>query len=199
MHPYVISASRREDLPSFRPEFLMTGIKNGYIDMINPWSSYKIYFNKVKLAVFWTKNPQPLIKYLDELPFKYYFQYSLNGYPEYELKVPPTIERIQTFKELSDKIGKERVIWRFDPIIITDKVTEDVVLKRIEKIGNELYNYTEKLVFSYIDPYKKLGNEFKEIPDDAKIRVAKQLLEFNKKWNLKLATVLNYLTNPKQY
>ena len=190
MNPYVISVSRREDIPAFRSDFLIKGIEKGYVNMINPFSGsdYRINFDKVKLAVFWTKNPKPMIKYLDKLPFKYYFQFTLNGYPEYELKVPPIKERIETFKELSNKIGKEKVIWRFDPIIISDKVSEDILLKRIEKIGNEIHNYTEKLVFSYIDPYKKLGNQFKEIPDDVKVRVAKQIVEFNKSWKLKLAT-----------
>lgn len=188
MEPYVISVSRREDIPAFRSEWFMEKLEKGHIDMISPWSNYQISFKKVKLAVFWTKNPQPMIKYLDKLPFKYYFQYTLNGYPEYELKVSPIKERIETFKELSDKIGKERVIWRFDPIIISNKVPEDILLKRIERIGNEIHNYTEKLVFSFIDPYKKLKEQFKEIPDDTKIRIAKQIVEFNKNWKLELAT-----------
>ena len=109
MHPYIISASRREDIPAFKPDFLIKGIEKGYVDMVSPWSSYKIYFDKVKLAVFWSKNPKPLIPYLDKLPFKYYFQFTLNGYPEYELKVPSILERIETFKELSNKIGKEKI------------------------------------------------------------------------------------------
>jgi len=188
MNPYVISVSRREDIPAFRSEWFMEKIEKGFVTLTSPWSTYDVSFDKVKLAVFWSKNPQPMIKYLDKLPFKYYFQFTLNGYPEYELKVPPIKERIETFKELSNKIGKEKVIWRFDPIIISDKVSEDILLKRIEKIGNEIHNYTEKLVFSYIDPYKKLGNQFKEIPDDVKVRVAKQIVEFNKNWKLKLAT-----------
>jgi hypothetical protein len=188
MEPHIISVSRREDIPAFRGDWFMEKIKKGYVNMVNPWSTYTISFEKVKLAVFWSKNPRPFMKYLDSLPFKYYFQFTLNGYPEYELEVPPILERIETFKELSDKIGRECVIWRFDPIIISDKITEEKLLRRIEKIGNEIHNYTEKLVFSYIDPYKKLGNKFKEVPDDVKIRISKQLIEFNKDWGLKLAT-----------
>ena len=190
MHPYIISASRREDIPAFRSEFLIKGLERGYIDMFNFYSnsSYKIYFDKVKLAVFWSKNPRPLMKYLDELPFKYYFQFTLNDYPEYEHNVPPLDERIQTFIDLSNKIGKKKVIWRYDPLIIDYQISEDDLMNRIKNIGDQLYKYTEKLVFSYVDPYKKLGNEFKEIPDNIKISVANKLIELNKNWGLKLGT-----------
>jgi len=190
MHPHIISVSRREDLPAFRSNFLINGIKKGYVDMFNFFSNsnYRIYFDKVKLAVFWTKNPRPLIEHLDKLPFDFYFQFTLNDYPEYELKVPPLQERIETFKELSDKIGNGRVIWRFDPIIIQDSISETELLNRIKNIGDQLHSYTEKLVFSYVDPYRKLGYDFKEVPNDTKISVAKKLIEFNEDWNLKLAT-----------
>ena len=188
MDPYIISASRREDIPAFRGDWFMEKVKKGEVNMTSPWSNYTISFEKTKLAVFWSKNPRPFMKHLDDLPFKYYFQFTLNDYPEYELNVPTLDERIETFKELSKKIGKKRVIWRFDPIIIDNLITEEDLLNRIKKIGDELNSYTEKLVFSYIDPYKKLGVEFKEIPDDIKIRVAEKLIEFNKEWQLDLAT-----------
>lgn len=188
MKPYIISASRREDIPAFRTNWLLNVLEFGHVDMTNMYSNYVISFENVKLMVFWTKNPFPLIKHLDEFPFDFYFQYTLNDYPEFELNVPSLEQRINTFKCLSKKIGKEKVIWRFDPCIINNQITEEELLKRIKFIGDQLYNYTEKLVFSYIDPYNKLNNEFTEIPIDSKIQIAKQLIEFNKNWNLKLAT-----------
>jgi len=188
MKPYIISASRREDIPAFRSKWLMSCLDKGVVEMSNFYGTYEVSFEKVKMFVFWTKNPKPLIKYLDEFPFKYYFQFTLNNYPEYELNVPSIEERIEVFKELSNKIGKDKVIWRFDPIIINNKILFDDVMCRLEKIGNEIYPYTEKLVFSFIDPYKKLGNKFKEISDVDKIKVANKLVEFNKKWKLELGT-----------
>ena len=190
MEPYIISASRREDLPAFRADWFMEKIKKGHVNMFNFFSNsnYEVSFKKVKLAVFWSKYPRPIMKYLDELPFDYYFQYTLNDYCEYEPNVPLLEERIKTFQELSDKIGKERVIWRFDPIIVDNNVSMSDVLRRIQNIGDQIHSYTEKLVFSFIDPYKKLGFEFTEIPDDKKIILAKGILLLNKKWGLKLAT-----------
>jgi len=190
MEPNIISVSRREDIPAFRGDWFMDRLKEGYVTLNNPFSGkdYQINFDKTYFAVFWTKNPKPFMKHLNELPFNYYFQYTLNDYPEYELNVPPLDERIKTFKELSDEIGAEKVIWRFDPIIINDTINEDEILKRIQNIGDQLIEYTYKLVFSFIDPYKKLGNKFQEIDVDTKISIAKKLVELNKKWNFTIST-----------
>ena len=58
----------------------------------------------------------------------------------------------------SSLIGKEKVIWRFDPIILTSELTPHEILKRIWNIGNQLKGYTDKLVFSFIDikSYRKV-------------------------------------------
>ena len=143
MTPYIISASRREDIPAFRTEWFLEKLKEGKVIMSSSFTDYEISFEKTKLIVFWTKNPQPLIEHLDKIPYKYYFHFSLNDYPEYELNIPSLEERIKTFQELSDRIGKHKVIWRYDPIIVNQKIRSDEILSRIENIGNQLYNYTE--------------------------------------------------------
>ena len=70
----------------------------------------------------------------------------------------PLQERIDTFKRLVDKLGKGHVIWRFDPLVLTDTIGMDDLLDKIKNIGNQLKGYTEKLVFSYADilAYKKV-------------------------------------------
>lgn len=188
MEPNIISVSRREDIPAFRSEWFMQKLKDGKVDLSNFYQSYEVSFINTKFAVFWTKNPKPLLKHLKNLPFQYYFQYTLNDYPEYELNVPSLEYRIKIFKALSEHIGKEKVIWRFDPIIVNNRISEDDIISRIKFIGDELYNHTEKLVFSYIDPYQKLGETFKEIDNSVKVSIANRLIELNKKWGLKLAT-----------
>ena len=188
MNPYIISVSRREDIPAFKPGWFIDRIKDGYVNMNSFYGEYQISFEKTKLAIFWTKNPKPLIKYLEDIPFDYYFQFTLNDYPEYEKNVPPLSDRIQTFIDLSNKIGKNKVIWRYDPIIINEKINQKDLLSRIKNIGDQIFPYTNKLVFSYIDPYKKLGNKFEEIDDDIKISTAKYLIDINKNWGLKLST-----------
>ena len=109
-----------------------------------------------------------MLERLDELNrfgFCYYFQFTLNDYEAEQLEpnVPPLEERIETFKRLSQKIGKERVIWRFDPIILTDRLTCDDILSRIRYIGDCLASYTQKLVISFadIDNYPKVRNNLR--------------------------------------
>lgn len=165
--PVIISASRSTDIPAFYSKWLINRIKNNYIVWYNPFNQQPMYvaFSYCKVIVFWTKNPKPLIPYLQELDAKgisYYFQYTINDYEKEKLEpnVPTLQQRINTFKELSTKIGKEKVIWRFDPIIVSQQLTTQEILTRIKNIGNQLKWYTNKLVFSFIDiePYKKVKN-----------------------------------------
>ena len=108
------------------------------------------------MIVFWTKNPAPIIPYLPELDKRgihYYFQVTLNDYvkEEFEPNVPSVKSRLNTFIQLSELIGKERVIWRFDPLIVTPQLTTQMMLSRIRGLHNCLKDYTEKLVFSFVE------------------------------------------------
>lgn len=122
-------------------------------------------FKNMKAIVFWTKNPKPIIPHLSELDKRgihYYFQVTLNDYVRegFEPNLPSVEERVETFRNLSNLIGKERVIWRFDPLIITPEITPRNLLSRIWKIGNMLKGSTDKLVFSFVDvlSYRKVQN-----------------------------------------
>jgi DNA repair photolyase len=160
--PVIISASRSTDIAAFHTEWLINRLKSGYVSWINPFrKSDPIYvsFKEARLFVFWTKNPVPLMEYLpfiDELGLNYYFQYTLNDYEKegFEPNIPSLKHRIKTFKRLSELIGKERVIWRFDPLLLTFNLTVSELLNRISSIGNELVTYTNKLVFSFADILK---------------------------------------------
>ena len=136
---------------------------------------------------------------LDEMGINYYFQFTVNDYETegYEPNVPRLAGRIDTFKDLSEKIGPERVIWRFDPLLLTDLVGIPELLKKIEKVGHELHPYTRKLVFSFADinSYKKVQNnlnrshitwhEFLELQMH---EMTTGLVDLNRNWGLKLAT-----------
>jgi hypothetical protein len=162
--PFIISASRSTDIPSFFSKWFFNRLEKGYVTWKNPFNQKEQYisFNETKIIVFWSKNPRPIMPYLEELnkrEIKYYFQFTLNDYEKENLEpnVPELENRINTFKKLSNLIGKEKVIWRFDPLILSDFITVDDLLAKIENIGNQIYNYTEKLVFSFADigVYKK--------------------------------------------
>ncbi|MFW5871632.1 MAG: DUF1848 domain-containing protein [bacterium] len=163
--PVIISASRSTDIPAFYAKWFINRIKKGHIVWYNPFNQQPLYvsFKNCKVIVFWTKNPSliiPYLKELDKIGIHYYFQYTLNDYEKelFEPNVPALAKRINTFKELSNLIGKEKVIWRFDPIILTSELTPREILKRIWNIGNQLKGFTDKLVFSFIDinSYRKV-------------------------------------------
>lgn len=167
MAPVIISASRSTDIPAFYAKWFFNRLEKGYCVWYNPFNQKPSYvsFSKCKVVVFWTKNPEPIVQYLPELDKRgihYYFQVTLNDYVHegFEPNVPSVEERVATFRKLAEKIGKERVIWRFDPLIVTKEITPRELLKRIWNVGNLLKGCTEKLVFSFVDvrAYRKVQN-----------------------------------------
>lgn len=202
--PVIISASRATDIPTFYSDWFVNRWEAGYLKWTNPFNGKPLYvsFANTRLVVFWTKNPRPMFKYLDYLDENipnYYFQFSLNDYDKegYEAKVPSVESRIKTFKELSNRLGKKRVVWRYDPLILTDTIDVDELLRRVKNIGDQLKDYTEKLVFSYADivTYKKVQNNldkeqvpYVEFTPETMEAFAKGISEINKEWGLELGT-----------
>ena len=172
--PVIISASRSTDIPAFYSKWFFNRLAKGYCAWYNPFNQKKMYisFDHCKVVVFWTKNPKPIIPYLHELDERgihYYFQVTLNDYVKegFEPCVSSVDERVETFKQLSRIVGADRVIWRFDPLIITQSLTPRMLLTKIWHIGNMLKGYTNKLVFSFVDvkAYRKVqSNLVKETP-----------------------------------
>ena len=203
MPPVIVSASRSTDIPAFYADWFLERLKAGYSVWANPFNQarYRVSFADTRMIVFWSKDPKPMLERLDEMESlgfrQYYFQFTLNDYVAEGLEpnVPSVAERVDTFRRLADRIGKARVIWRFDPLLLTDKISIDVVLERIAKIGRQLKGYTEKLVFSFIDiaSYRKVqknlaGLGCREFSDEDQVKFAKGLSELNGELCLELAT-----------
>ena len=202
--PVIISASRATDIPTFYGDWFINRWEAGYLKWTNPFNGKPLYvsFANTRLVVFWTKNPRPMFKYLDYLDENipnYYFQYSLNDYDKegYEAKVPSVENRIKTFQELSNRLGKKRVVWRYDPLILTDTINVDELLRRVKNIGDQLKDYTEKLVFSFADiaTYRKVQNNlnkeqvpYVEFTPETMEAFAKEISEINKEWGLEIGT-----------
>ena len=173
--PLIISASRATDIPAFYSDWLINRFEQGYAAKINPYDRSKISYlslEKVKAIVFWSKNPKPLMEnlsYFNTRKIAYYFQFTLNDYDKENLEpgLPKLNERIETFQRLSEKIGKEKVIWRFDPLIKTDITSYDDLLERIMKIADKIVPFTDKLVFSFaeIESYRKVKRAFSSRKD----------------------------------
>lgn len=203
LSPVILSASRSTDIPAFYADWFLARLKAGYSAWVNPFNQerYRVSFADTRMIVFWSKNPKPMLERLDEvesLGFKqYYFQFTLNDYVTEGLEpnVPPVAERIDTFRRLAGRIGKERIIWRFDPLLLSDSLTVGVLLEKIATIGHELHGATEKLVFSFADiqTYRKVsknlsGTNCREFSSEEKIEFAKGLRDVNLSLGLEMAT-----------
>ncbi len=161
----IISASRRTDIPAFYSSWFFNRIKERYVLVPNPFNPKMI--SKVNLdpavvdcIVFWTKNPAPMIDKLDKLQdYKYYFQFTLNPYDEkLENNLPSIAKRIETFKRLSDKIGKEKIIWRYDPILTNTEFNVAFHKEAFAQIADGLKDHTEKCMLGFIDHYQHIRN-----------------------------------------
>lgn len=165
----IISASRRTDIPAFYSEWFFNRISERYVLVPNPYNPNMI--SRVSLdpavidcVVFWTKNPAPMIEKLDRLAdYKYYFQFTLNPYgTELESKLPPLDKRIDTFKRLADKIGKEKVVWRYDPILTNEQYTVAFHQDKFAEMASALQGYTEKCMLGFIDHYPHVRASLRE-------------------------------------
>lgn len=161
----IISASRRTDLPSFYSDWFFNRIKEGYVLVPNPFNSkilsrISLRPEIVDCIVFWTKNPAPMLSKLKLLKdYKYYFQFTLNPYGrDIESHLPPLMKRLDTFRQLSDDIGKERVIWRYDPVFISKKYDITFHQEAFARIAENLKDHTEKCILGFIDHYPHLRN-----------------------------------------
>lgn len=202
--PLIVSASRSTDIPAFYADWFFNRLKVGYSAWTNPFNGVKSYvsYRDTRFIVFWSKYPKPLLEHLDYLKDRHidcYIQYTLNDYVQEGLEkgVPSVDSRIDTFKALVDRLGKGHVIWRFDPLVLTDRISIEDLLNKIEYIGDRLQGYTEKLVFSFVDisSYRKVksnldsaGIHYIEWTTELMELFCSKLTDLNSKWGYSLAT-----------
>jgi hypothetical protein len=160
----IISASRRTDLPAFYSEWFMNRIRAAYCTVPNPFNRSQVSVvslrpEDVDVIVFWTRNPRPLLPHLAELDrrgYRYYFQYTLMDNPRtIDPKSPPVDAAIATFRELAGLVGPERVIWRYDPIVLSEATPVEFHSCAHAHIAAALAGYTRRNVISILDIYRK--------------------------------------------
>lgn len=202
--PVIISASRSTDIPAFYADWFMERLRTGYVKWYNPFNGVPLYvgFKKTRLIVFWSKNPKPMLAHLDEIDRicpNYYFQYTLNDYFEegIEPRVPSVDERVDTLIRLSDRIGRDRIVWRFDPLMLTDELDVAGLLDKVERLGDKIADRVSRLVFSFIDinAYKKVaanldkgGIKAREFAHDEMLRLAEGIGHLAKGWGISVGT-----------
>ena len=174
----ILSVSRRTDIPAFYSDWFFKQLDQGFVLVPNPIAHEKIAkialeplkienvetnllgekkvetSGNIEGIVFWTKNPKPMLEKLNKLSeYKYYFLYTLNAYPkEIEANLPPLEERIESFKTLSKYCP---VVWRYDPILVTEGIDENWHIEKFEYLARELKGYTKHCKISFlIESYK---------------------------------------------
>ena len=197
----ILSVSRRTDIPNYYSEWFFNRLKDGFLYVRNPMnfhqiSEIKISPDVVDCIVFWTKNPLPMMERLDELEaYNYYFQFTLTGYGnDVERNLPnKKTSVIPIFQELSNKIGKEKVVWRYDPIFFSNRYNVQYHLKAFRSIAEALSGYTEKCVISFLDIYpknkKNMDNLLSYDLSDSELReFAKELSNIAKENHIKFGS-----------
>jgi len=195
----IISASRRTDIPAFYADWFINRLDAGYCLAKNPFNPTQI--RRVSLLpqdvdgiVLWTKNAAPLLPKVAALDrFQYYFQYTVTPYHadiETDLASKQGVI-ISAFLELASRVESERIIWRYDPIIITERYNFEYHLRAFSRLCELLAGSTKKCVISFVIAYKAvaknlhgIGNQVLELQD--KLRLAGKLLRIAKEYGITL-------------
>lgn len=185
----IISASRRTDIPAFYAEWFLNRVRAGYCTVLNPFNRNQISRvsldpDNVDMIVFWTRNPRPLFPHLEELEERgldFYFQYTLIGNPRcLDPKSPSLNAAVKTFQELADRIGPERVIWRYDPMVFSSAIPVERHRTQFARLADTLAGRTRRVVVSIMDDYAKTHKRMAELAEQGVTRYSPQDLPAGK-------------------
>ena len=189
----IISASRRTDIPSLHTKWFLNRLKEEYVITQNPISKnnfYKIPLNKniVDIIVFWSKNPNiDFLKEVKDLGYEFYLHFTITPYNKnIERNIPDKNLLIRNFQIISKLFGKEKIIWRYDPIILNDDFDANYHLNNFKNFADSLNGYTDECIFSFVQIYSKIKNNIKNINDDDKLLLIENMKEISEKNNIKL-------------
>ncbi len=158
----ILNVSGRTDIVAFYTPWFMNRYHDGFVDVRNPFYPKKvsrIYFKDVELIVFCTKNPLPIIPYLNEIKEKIVFHVTLTPYKkDIEPNVIDKNKIIAGIKKVSEVVGIDNTYVRYDPILINETYTLDYHIKAFEKMCNLLDAYIKHIIISFVDLYKNVLN-----------------------------------------
>jgi len=168
----IVSASRRTDIPALHWAWFMDRLRHGVCSVANPRnpsivSSISLRPEDVDAIVFWSKNPAPMLPFVREIEAinpRFYVLFTLNDYPlDLEPAMPPVAERVAVFSRLSDMIGPARVVWRYDPIVLSSRTDADYHRLRFERLCGQLRTRTERVIVSVVDMYGSTRRALKRL------------------------------------
>jgi Domain of unknown function (DUF1848). len=198
----IISASRRTDIPAYYSEWMVNRLRTGYAEVRNPMNWNQI--SKVDLSpeavdciVFWTKDPKnmlPRLREIDDLGYEFYFQFTLTPYgKDIETGLRDKADIIGTFKELSSMIGPERIVWRYDPVVLNASIDENWHIEKFKRLCSSLEGQTDECMISFVDMYPKLrkverNGIIRRIETNEKTRIFNAFKDVAEEHGIKIST-----------
>ena len=156
----ILNVSGRTDIVAFYTPWFINRLKEGYVDVKNPFNPKlisRINFEDVDAIMFCTKNPLPILPYLERIEKPKIFHITLTPYlKDIEPNLPPKTEIIEGIKRVSQIVGKDKTYVRYDPIFINDKYKIDYHIKMFERMCKSLDGYIEHIIISFLDDYKNV-------------------------------------------
>lgn len=190
----ILQTGMRTDIPAFYSQWFINRVKAGYVLVRNPYNPssvtrYEINPDVVDLIAFCTKNPKPMLKYIDVLkPYGQYWFVTITPYgKEIEPNVPDKKQVAEDFKTLSKMVGIDSIGWRYDPIFISDKYSVDFHIKAFEQMARELSGYTDVCIISFIDLYKKVIKNFPQarmVTKEERLEIGKAFADIGSRYGI---------------
>lgn len=158
----ILSASKRTDIPALYHRWFLSRIEEGYLLVANPRNPSRARHVdldplNIDIIVFWSKNPLAMYDGFDQLDsrgYRWYLQFTLNGYENsIEPGLPPVDQRIDTLKRLASRYGSNRIIWRYDPVILTKELSVDYHLQTFSNLASRLSGSFRHCMISFLDLY----------------------------------------------
>lgn len=195
----ILNTGGRTDTVQYYSEWLLNRFREGYVLSRNPL--FPNVINRIELSpdtidvvVFCSKDYAPILDRLHEISdrFKCYYHYTITAYDtDIEPNVPSIEQSVETLKQLSAQVGKEKVAWRYDPVLLTEKYTIEKHFETFDYMARELSPYVDRCIFSFVEMYKKLAvnmPELQPISNDNKLLLVKGLGAIAKQYGLYLQT-----------
>ena len=193
----IISASRRTDIPAFYFEWFLNRLREGTVLIPNPRNADRIGRvalspDNVDCIVFWTKNPLPMLskmEQLDRLGYAYYIHFTLTPYKAaVERSLPQKEILMAAFRQLSTRVGAQRVIWRYDPVFIDRHHSVPWHVGQFKAMCERLHGYTERCIISFIDPYDSIRAHFSAMTSRESQEIAFHFSKIAQSYGMKLYT-----------
>ncbi len=204
--PQVISVSRRTDIPAFYADWFMNRLEAGTVDVMQPYTKkltrVSLMPGDVSAIVFWSKNYAPLLNKLEEIEKttkNFFFHFTITANRELEPYTPDYRDAIKDYLFITRRYSPEQILWRFDPVCVTDKLSFEVSEERFAHCAELLKGHAGRCVISFMHPYKKVlvnlkkyaGHALIDMADRRKGDYACRLAERGESYGIRLSACCN--------